>query len=98
MDRGAWWATVHRVTKSQTQNGLARVHAHSFTLKRIKPELLMWAYEAHSDRVRVHMYALSSSLSSLCVRRSAPGLGLYAPCVDPFLLPRLLSGLPLWLN
>ena len=26
MDRGAWWATVHGVTKSQT--GLSNIHFH----------------------------------------------------------------------
>ena len=30
MDRGAWWATVHRVTKSQTQ--LKRQHACRATI------------------------------------------------------------------
>ena len=29
MDRGAWWATVHRVTKGQTQ--LKRLHKHTHT-------------------------------------------------------------------
>ena len=24
MDRGAWWATVHRVTKSQTHTGITQ--------------------------------------------------------------------------
>ena len=31
MDRGAWWATVHGVTKSQTQ--LSGFHFHFFTFK-----------------------------------------------------------------
>ena len=30
MDRGAWWATVHRVTKSRTQ---LSTHTHSFIPK-----------------------------------------------------------------
>ena len=30
MDRGAWWATVHRVTKSQTR--LQRLCTHTFGL------------------------------------------------------------------
>ena len=30
MDRGAWWATVHRITKSQTQ--LKRLGTHMHTL------------------------------------------------------------------
>ena len=29
MDRGAWWATVHRVTKSQTQLKRFSMHAHT---------------------------------------------------------------------
>ena len=29
MDRGAWWAIVHRVTKSQTRLRQASMHAHS---------------------------------------------------------------------
>ena len=28
MDRGAWWATVHRVTKSQTQLRRLSMHTH----------------------------------------------------------------------
>ena len=28
LDRGAWWATVHAVTKSQTQRKLLSVHEH----------------------------------------------------------------------
>ena len=28
MDRGAWWATVHRVAKSQTWLKQLRTHAH----------------------------------------------------------------------
>ena len=28
MDRGAWWAIVHRVTESQTQLKLLSMHAH----------------------------------------------------------------------
>ena len=31
MDRGAWQATVHRVTKSQTQLKQLSVHAHAHT-------------------------------------------------------------------
>ena len=31
MDRGAWWATVHRITKSQIQ--LKRLSMHSMTLE-----------------------------------------------------------------
>ena len=30
MDRGAWWATVHRVAKSQTQ--LKRLSPHAMSL------------------------------------------------------------------
>ena len=29
MDRGAWWVTVHRVTKSQTQLSM---HAHIYMM------------------------------------------------------------------
>ena len=29
MDRGAWWATVHRVIKSQTQLKWLRMQAHN---------------------------------------------------------------------
>ena len=32
MDRGAWWATVHRVTKSQTQLERLNMHTHPLTL------------------------------------------------------------------
>ena len=30
MDRGAWWATVHRVAKSGTQLKRLSTHAHTF--------------------------------------------------------------------
>ena len=37
MDRGAWWATVHGVTKSWTQmSNLACKHVHQKTVQRIK--------------------------------------------------------------
>ena len=43
MDKGAWWATVHRVTKSQTQLSM---HIHIISLKVKAPLLLphfpMW--------------------------------------------------------
>ena len=31
MDRGAWWATVHRVAKNQTR--LEKLHAHASILE-----------------------------------------------------------------
>ena len=31
MDRGAWWATVHKVTKSQTQLKRLNTHTHTHT-------------------------------------------------------------------
>ena len=34
MDRGAWWATVHRVTKSQTQLKQLSIHAHKIVVNR----------------------------------------------------------------
>ena len=33
MDRGAWWATVHRVTKSRTQLKQLSMHTHNFYRK-----------------------------------------------------------------
>ena len=35
MDRGAWWATVHGVTKSQTR--LKQFHRHAQTFVKSKP-------------------------------------------------------------
>ena len=32
MDRGAWWATVHRVAKSQTQLKRLRMHVRFYYL------------------------------------------------------------------
>ena len=32
MDRGAWWATVHRVAKSQTQLKQLNMHTHKHML------------------------------------------------------------------
>ena len=34
MDRGAWWAIVHRVTKSQTQLKQLSIHAHKTVVNR----------------------------------------------------------------
>ena len=40
MDSGAWWATVHGVTKSQTQlSGLAHTHAHGVYMSVQTPNL-----------------------------------------------------------
>ena len=36
MDRGAWWATVHRVTKSQTQLKLLSMHVHKTATSKIR--------------------------------------------------------------
>ena len=33
MDRGAWWATMHAVTKSQTRPSDAHTHTHTHTNK-----------------------------------------------------------------
>ena len=33
MDKGAWWATVHRVTKSRTQLKQLSMYTHNFYLK-----------------------------------------------------------------
>ena len=43
MDRGAWWATVHEVSKSQTQlSDYTRTHTHSsnMTIFLVKAEVL----------------------------------------------------------
>ena len=34
MDRGAWWATVHKVTKSQTQLKRLSTHMHEMVSER----------------------------------------------------------------
>ena len=36
MDRGAWWATVHRVTKSQTQLKLLSMQVHKTATSKIR--------------------------------------------------------------
>ena len=38
MDRGAWWATVYRVTKSQTQVKQLSTYAFLFYIRRTKAE------------------------------------------------------------
>ena len=40
MDRGAWWATVHGVTKSQTRLMRLYMQAHRWQGGRVNP--LMW--------------------------------------------------------
>ena len=40
MERGAWWATVHRVTKSQT--GLKRLSAHACKQEQTIQEIKNW--------------------------------------------------------
>ena len=43
MDRGAWWATVHRVTKSQTQLKRLSTHAHtSLSQGSLRPSVHFW--------------------------------------------------------
>ena len=40
VDRGAWWATVHRVTKSWTRLKQLSMHAHNFFSKAVTCLLL----------------------------------------------------------
>ena len=35
MDRGAWWATVHRVAKSQTQLKRLSMHMHTLSAQKL---------------------------------------------------------------
>jgi len=39
MDRGGWWATVHRVTKSRTQRKRLNIHAHTTHVLRERERL-----------------------------------------------------------
>ena len=46
MNRGAWWATVHRAPKSWTQlNTLARTHAHTHG-RSIFPRVLLKPHQS----------------------------------------------------
>ena len=51
MDRRAWWATVHRVAKSQTRLKQLSTHAQSPTLTPCKPDLSfpspLWCWLCH---------------------------------------------------
>ena len=43
MDRGAWWAAVHRFSKNWTRLKGLSVHAHSFNIKQPEPVSIAWS-------------------------------------------------------
>ena len=47
MDRGAWWATVHGVAKSQT--GLSDKHFHTFTFLSIYWQTAMTTVKLNTE-------------------------------------------------
>ena len=55
MDSGAWWATVHRIAKSQTQLKWPRTYKHSFHA------LSGWPPPSHQHNVFTHPGALWTS-------------------------------------
>ena len=58
MDRGAWWALVHRVAKSQTPLKWFRTHAHMLCLIKVLlktlNQMLLFRHWAISDSLQCH--------------------------------------------
>jgi len=46
MDRGAWWAIVHRVVKSHTQlkQLITHTHTHTYNVLKVHPGCHKWQY------------------------------------------------------
>ena len=53
MDRGAWWATVHEVTKNWTQLSWTNTHTHTHTNKLVVYKLIknLLASLAQSNKI-----------------------------------------------
>ena len=66
MDRGAWWATVHRVTKSRTRLKRLSTHAHrkfKSSVKGMNTMILSHAGVVYTEGNRVFLPPLSFFLS-----------------------------------
>ena len=44
MDRGAWWAAVHRVAKSRTRLKRLSTHTHSSELGKLFEMIAVWLF------------------------------------------------------
>ena len=75
MDRGAWWATVHGVTKSRTQLKQLSMHAYKESCVHISRQLLQFKaghrFAVHRQRCFVYPVGLLSSLMS-CDSKEEP--------------------------
>ena len=70
MDRGAWQATVHRVTKSQTQLKQLSIYAHTQYgyLKASAGLFLMWMVDFQSVNFRyINFPMLNFTADCVCV-------------------------------
>ena len=62
VDRGAWWATVHRVTKSQTW--LKRLSSSSTILLNLHNSVITILYESYKIHKKLWNYDLISDMSN----------------------------------
>ena len=58
MDRGAWWATVHEVTKRQTR--LSDQHSVDSTFEIFRLSLNVTTQNSHSNFLTDHSFLVSS--------------------------------------
>ena len=76
MDRGAQWATVHRVAKSRTQLKRLTMHAHKESCVHISKQLLRFKaghrFAVHRQRCFVYPVDLLSSLMSCDSKEEPP--------------------------
>ena len=56
MDRGAWWATVHIVTESDTTEATPHTHTHTHTRAILTGAVLICIYLVISDFEHLFMY------------------------------------------
>ena len=72
MDRGTWWATVHRVTKSWSDMTKATACVHSFThysydcISQINIAGFLYSSLYNGKRGQLDMVKIPSSLKMLC--------------------------------
>ena len=68
MDRGAWWATVHRVAESQTRRKQVSMHAHMhrYTFLLALSTFLLDKHHA-SNAIVPRTRSVLSHLHSLCL-------------------------------
>ena len=71
MDRGAWWATVHRVSKSRTQLSVrVRTHTHTHTYTHtigLQYQVFLFMNLSYISTYSGHMWYCSIKFKILCI-------------------------------